>query len=910
MLAIEPTAGVATESDAPATGALAAVIAELRADAAVSPYLDPLRTPEQHVGAAVSAGRVAPALATAREASARLATAVRDEVVLRKEALLAEVDAVSALEKEVATVDAGVRSLSAASDALSEALAAPYEPMRGAVLALENVHSAMALVQSVERFWVCTKRLADAGLFPTYTSGRKTTPDLLPAAAEALRELEDLLNPGQPGDGVVSVAKVDAVAKFAPAVRKASVELRRRTAAVLKSGLAARDQASVTSAVLSFHALGLMSDRVNAEVGRLLAETQTAIQRGLEQPRATVARQTGLSFLKGSGVRNGNRALDGSARRVDARLGPEVSVDLGRSHATAKMPSEMGGGVGGDGDAVGGGDGGAGGGAGGSGASAGSGISGGGGGGDLSWEVWSRVETMLETVRDACFKAILLQQVLSKKYDEVTHVCLLHEPIASGFIDAVARTLGEQLTVIARTHRQRATTGLVFRTLASDYPRMRSLLLSLSTRVHAIARAVPFPITSEDLSRSQLPLIPDRAFVERSFVSAAGEVETYYLSASLERLTSAVSSMFKQGRPAPGEGEALAFARLLAAELGNSRAEKDLFATSISNVSTALRIYSSNAQDYASAHSPQSDTAISGPVIMRDWPLARLYNGLVTLCKASKRALGSDESGSGPLPPSIQREVNEMTAFADELLAQPFAKCSARILRAIEHIHTEDLTCHSGSDDGCSIYAVDLTAQLSMFADGVVLLLARSRSLGQATLTLAHRVLDLFVLHATLAFPLPVAARQRLATDMARVELAVESLCPVRMLGRSYLAIRALRRLVFMTDEELSVEPSAPETLDVLADLPPSTVAHHLFARSKDADFLHPHRRQDVAPPEYAAWLNEHSEEEAWAAVEDAVKSYEAMSGSNPCSEFAALKALSAPLRERWAKQSTVVGEW
>lgn len=914
MPAMASSAEDAAESDAPATSALAAVIAELRADAAASPYLDPSRTPEQHVDAAVTAGRVAPALATAREASARLATAVRDEVVLRKEALLAEVDAVSALEKEVATVDAGVRSLSAASDALAEALAAPYDPMRGAVLALENVHSAAALVQAVERFWVCTKRLADAGLFPTFSSGQKTAPEVLPAAAEAVRELEELLSAGRSSDGVMSVGKVDVVAKFVPAVRKASVELRRRTAAMLKSGLAARDQAAVTSAVLSYHALGVMSDRINAEVGRLLAETQTAIQRGLEAPRAAAVRQTGLSFLKGGGARTGSHPLDGAASRRDARLGPEGSVAMpNRPTGTSKVPGKtVGDGEDGDGGGAGGRDG-VGGASGGNFGGANAGASSGstsGGNGDLSWEVWSRVETMLEAVRDACLKAILLQQVLSKRYDEVTHFCLLYEPIATGFIDAVAKALGEQIAVIARTHRQRATTGQVFRTLASDYPRLRSLLLSLSMRVHAIARAVPYPITSTDLSRSQLPLIPDKAFVERSFVTAASDVETYYLSASLERLTSAVSSMFEQGRPAPGEAEALAFARLLAAELGNARAESDFFATSISNVSTALRIYSSNAQDFAKTHSPQSDTALTSPVIMRDWPLARLYNGLITLCKASKRALGADENGSGPLPASIQREVNEMTGFADQLLAQPFAKCSARILRAIEHIHTEDLTCHSGSDDGCSIYAVDLTAQLSLFADGVVLLLARSRSLGQATLNLAHRVLDLFVLHANLAFPLPVVARQRLSTDMARVELAVEGLCPVRMLGKSYLAIRALRRLVFMTEEELlSVDPSS-DVLDVLADLSPSTVAHHLFARSKDANFLHPHRRQDIAPPEYATWLNDHSEEEAWAAVEKAVKSYEAEAGATPCPECVALKALSPLLRERWATQSAVADDW
>jgi hypothetical protein len=231
-------------------------------------------------------------------------------------------------------------------------------------------------------------------------------------------------------------------------------------------------------------------------------------------------------------------------------------------------------------------------------------------------------------------------------------------------------------------------------------------------------------------------------------------------------------------------------------------------------------------------------------------------------------------------------------------------------VRALDHIHTEDLAGHSGTDDGCSIYAVDLTAQLSMFADGVVLVLARSRSLGQFTLKLAHCVLDLFVQHATLAFPLPLPARQRLATDMARIELAVESLCPVRMLGRSYLAIRALRRMMFLTDEELvSAETGPADLLDTLASLAPSAVAHHLFSRSKDADFLHPHRLHGVAPPKYLAWLDEHSEDEAWGAVEEAVKAYEAAGVPTPCLEYAALKSLGPELRKRWAALS-VANDW
>lgn len=893
---------------------LASVIASLRADPTAAPFLDPERTPADHVGAAVRDQRVTPALSAAQAASTRLASAVRDEVVLQKEALLAEVDAVAALEKEVATVETGVHSLASASGALADALAAPYEPMDRAVTSLANVQKAAALLRAIERFRFCTSKLSAASIFPSFSPTQKTSPDALPAAAEAIRELEELLATSSD----IPLDKVDSVSKHIPAVRKAAVELRKRTGAMLRAGINNRDQPLITAAVVSFHALKVLPDRINAEIGRLLSDTQGALQKGLEPPRGASS-SSGLSFPSSFGARssgsgsaslvNGrpreetgrgaNSATDdgvglsrngveartgtnGSATTTEKAIAPvnRIATDSGGGKANASEPS---------------------------------------------WEVWSRVEAMLDTVRDSCLKATLLQQILGKKYDEVEHVSLLHEPIASGFIDAVAKALGEQISLLARTYRQRAAAAQVFRALTADYPRLRALLVALSTRVHALVRTCPHPITSFEIERLkpgkpfspssvQLPIVPDRTFIETTFISSVAEVETHYLSASLDRLTSAVASAFDPSRAAPGEAEALAVARLCSAELTASRNDDELFATSVTNVATALRLYCSNAEDLAASQTslenatnasfiPGGDgrTRNSGPV--REWRLTRLHNGLVTLSTAAKRVLGADEEGAGPLPPQIAKEVTGMGQLADTLLQTPFAMCTARVARAIENIHTEDLTCDPGSDDGCSIYAMDVTAQLSMFASGVVLALARSRSLGQCTLTLAHRVLNLFVTHATLAYPLNEAARMRLATDMARVELAVESLCPVRMLGKSYLQIRALRQLVFVTDEELCSDPPLEETLAIARNLHPSAVAHHIFSRSRDTSFLHPHRRQNSPPREYAAWLDGHSEEDAWASVEKALEAYENAEDTKKgdwCGQYVALKALSGPLRESW----------
>jgi hypothetical protein len=280
--------------------------------------------------------------------------------------------------------------------------------------------------------------------------------------------------------------------------------------------------------------------------------------------------------------------------------------------------------------------------------------------------------------------------------------------------------------------------------------------------------------------------------------------------------------------------------------------------------------------------------------------LTDVYNGLITLSTASKRVLGSDDDHAA-LPALIAKEITAMAGLADLLLDGPFSTCISHITRTILHIHTEDLLNSSGGD-GCSMYAVDVAAQLSMFAEGVIPALARSRSLGQRTLRLARSVLDFFVRHVTLVFPLDDAVRDRIATDMARIEQAVETLCPLRLLGDSYRAIRALRLVLFMSNEELASASASPDALDTLSCIAPSAVALHILSRCCDEDLSHPHRRQDMSPAAYSDWLDMHSEEDVWGSVQDSVKSYEAKRDTSvpPCAPYTAIVSLAEPLQTMW----------
>ncbi len=118
-----------TEDEESAPG-IEQIVSELREDEDLRVFLEPGFEPSRHVGQVVREGRVAAALQNSQRAEAILSARVREEVIERKEALLAEVEAVAALEKEVATVAHGVSTLSTASSALAEALEGPYRPMQ------------------------------------------------------------------------------------------------------------------------------------------------------------------------------------------------------------------------------------------------------------------------------------------------------------------------------------------------------------------------------------------------------------------------------------------------------------------------------------------------------------------------------------------------------------------------------------------------------------------------------------------------------------------------------------------------------------------------------------------------------------------------------------------------------------
>ena len=126
--------------------------------------------------------------------------------------------------------------------------------------------------------------------------------------------------------------------------------------------------------------------------------------------------------------------------------------------------------------------------------------------------------------------------------------------------------------------------------------------------------------------------------------------------------------------------------------------------------------------------------------------------------------------------------------------------------------------------------------------------------------------------------------------DLAELEAALgQQLVPLEGLGAPARALRALRRLLFVSTPALAASPLLPE-------LPPSAAAHLVIGRGPPA-LEAPHTRAGLTPAQYSLWLDEHTPAEAAAFVRKAVEACAGRAAGQPGADalLPLLRALLAP---------------
>ncbi len=268
---------------------------------------------------------------------------------------------------------------------------------------------------------------------------------------------------------------------------------------------------------------------------------------------------------------------------------------------------------------------------------------------------------------------------------------------------------------------------------------------------------------------------------------------------------------------------------------------------------------------------------------------AKLYSAIYQLQTSVQALLNSVPSNIRTI---IGEPLIDLDRQGEQIIGPLFAKITKHLEQILLGIHKEDfgryaywLSNHFSNDltsssqaQPCSQYVKSLQHGIAHFQSTFLSKFPVGPSLTAHIRNLATRLLVFFVRHAALVRPLKEPGKLKLAADMAQLEFAVGTLIPVKELGQPYKALRALRPFIFRETTQLS---EAPE-LDVLT---PTTVLHHLFSRA-DPSLQSPHITKGWTLSKYSEWLDQHTEEEAWALIKSTLEIYTAQVNARGEKEF------------------------
>jgi len=246
------------------------ILSSFKTDSSLKFFLSEDFDAVKHVGNAIGNGTVSRSLQETENAANLVSAQVREEVIRRQDALLGEVEAVSALEQQIESLSNGLNKLAATTDQLVDSLNDPFEKIQKSIHKMKNAALAADLLQKVVRFQTCSNKVQ-----AFCSSNDSTDADGLKSTAEAVRELEELIK-------TPPLDRVDIVARELPAIRKANSEYKSRVTDTLRNAMASGDPLLIAAALQSIDLLGNIEERLDVEVKNLVAQAQKAIIEGFD----------------------------------------------------------------------------------------------------------------------------------------------------------------------------------------------------------------------------------------------------------------------------------------------------------------------------------------------------------------------------------------------------------------------------------------------------------------------------------------------------------------------------------------------------------------------------------------------------------------------------------------------------
>eukprot|EP00038_Savillea_parva_P031824 m.90780 g.90780 ORF g.90780 m.90780 type:complete len:789 (+) comp9879_c0_seq1:321-2687(+) len=484
--------------------------------------------------------------------------------------------------------------------------------------------------------------------------------------------------------------------------------------------------------------------------------------------------------------------------------------------------------------------------------------------------LWTGMDKLINLICTTTVKMRHLERVLSKKRDHTAKSSYLEE-LAADSADGVSvvqlywvHAMGEVKDAMSELGRVCPFIDSAFQ---NEYPKLLRLFTELCSRISQQG-GPDQNVTPQEQQHQDIV----------ACYEAIAPFERAYLSHSLNRMFDPVQLVFTAGsRTPPSVDEVVNICKTMTKELQVISSDARLSVPMARNVARTAKLYFVKTETMIDAVAlttmgEATDSATTANQL-RNISLAnrldQLCKGLASIKSSQVGASLSDEGG-GIIVDAIAQghELLEV-----ELLNPIFAAVTQYLEMALKEIRYEDYVAASpqgsaATEEWCSPFLQAFKTKVQHVQQSNLARLTCKDASGPRVLTLAGRLLDIFVRYACMISSISEDGKMRLASDLAQLELALAPLgCNLAEVGPSYRSLRALRQLLF--HDETTIKPGDP----TIAAMPVSAVLMHMFSRAP-SEMRPPHTLRGWTLDAFSAWLDDHTDKEATELVREALEVY------------------------------------
>lgn len=490
----------------------------------------------------------------------------------------------------------------------------------------------------------------------------------------------------------------------------------------------------------------------------------------------------------------------------------------------------------------------------------------------LQENVWSSVRSLINELEEEVTAIWHLQDVLLKKTDPVTHVEF--SSVVEGGNKALDRFWTSATGILERSLNHAVQPGKstpVREVLVHGFPRLCSILESSFDRLDR--RFKP---------KGGKPLILEDKHLQ-DLLNSANHVQAVFATRSLTHITEAINGVFPiNTRTTPTASEIQKLISVFHEEMKG--AETSVHARGIvsSNISTSVVDLVQRIEGIAaSGVELRSMSNLCNSAQIRN---ISLCSNLQEIHRSLVSFTGKlDQTGVGFLTPALD-SVKVLALGLITPIFKAFVEELEQIMlkmHSLSHWSIQQDESNPTDSTNPSGFVVELANRLRVFQTEVLLKFSPSFSSNTPSFVrslvkrLCARIVVFFIRHGSILRPLSTQGRQQLIRDCFYLESTIsDSLISVNVLGKQGMMLKAFKKLLECSTEELRVEVG-------FLEMPRNVVLHHLFSRGP-LEMKLPHERIGLTPIQYSFWLDSHTDHEAVHGIKSALEASSSTATNHP----------------------------